>query len=163
MMAPEPENSTAAENPWLGARDRRRPHPTPRARRVLMFVIVTGVLCGFAVLVWLIAELRLLMDKSRLPAHEDLQRAALAFKTLAIVMSVSVLCVAVWIGHFAWRVHRENVYPPPGSRHMRVRRVRRDREARRLAYICYALAGALFGSAIAITPVAFQVMRMLGL
>ncbi len=153
----------APHNPWTGERDRRRPHPAPRARLALMVTLVSGVLCGFAVLVWLIAELRLLMDKSRIPTQPDLERAALAFRVLAVVMSLSVMGVATWIGHFAWRVHKEQVYPPPGSRHLRVRRVRRGREALRVAYIFYAAAIVLAVVAILITPLAFGILRTLPL
>jgi polyferredoxin len=135
----------------------------PRARTALMVAIVVGVLCALAVLVWLIAELRLLMDKSRVPTREDLERAALAFKTLSVVMSCAVLGAATWIGHFAWRIHREEVYPPPGSRHLRVKRVRRGKEARRVAWYCYALAVLLIAGALAIAPVAFHMMRTLPL
>jgi hypothetical protein len=151
------------QHPWQGGNDRRQPHPAPRARLVLMTTMVIGVLCGFTVLVWLIAELRLLMDKSRVPSQQDLERAALAFKVLAVVISLSVTGAAIWVGHFAWRVHREQVYPPPGSRHLRVRRVRRGLEARRVAYAFYAAAGVLAAAGIAITPLAFHIMRTLRL
>lgn len=143
--------------------ERRRPHPLPRARIALMILIVLGLLVGFASLVWLIAELRLLMDKTRIPTHEDLERAALAFKVLAVVMSISVFGMATWIGHFAWRVHRHDVYPPPGSRHLRVKRVRKGAEARSVAYACYSLAALLVLAGIAITPMAFHIMGTLGL
>lgn len=143
--------------------ERRRPHPMPRARIVLMILIVLGLLAGFGSLVWLIAELRLLMDKTRIPTHQDLERAALAFKVLAVVMSLSVLGMATWIGHFAWRVQREQVYPPPGSRHLRVKRVLRGRETLRVVYVCYGLAGVLTIAGVVMTPVAFHIMRSLGL
>lgn len=143
--------------------ERRRPHPMPRARRVLMVLIILGLLAGFASLVWLIAELRLLMDKTRIPTHEDLERAALAFKVLSVLMSLSVLGMATWIGHFAWRVHRAEVYPPPGSRHIQVKRVRKGKESLRVAYACYFLTVLLAAAGFTIAPMAFHIMRTLGL
>ncbi len=128
-----------------------------------MILIILGVMAGFVTLVWLIAELRLLMDKDRVPTPADLERAALAFKALAAVLGTSLVAVATWIGHFAWRVQRTAVFPPPGSRQLRVRRVLRGAEALRVAYLCYAVAGILMMLGIAVTPVAFHLMKTLRL
>jgi hypothetical protein len=69
-----------------------------------MALIVLGVLLGFALLVWLAVEVRKLTDATRVPPTlADIERATLLLRALAVIMSVSLAGVAVWIGHFACR------------------------------------------------------------
>lgn len=144
--------------------ERRRPHPAPVARFVLMGLIVLGVLIGFTLLVWLAIEVRKLTDDQRVaPTPADIQRAALLLRTLAVIMSVSLAGVAVWIGHFAWRVRVADVYPPPGSRHMNVRRVLRGAEAQRVAKVCFVLAVLLVAAGCALVPLVWELLERLGL
>ncbi len=134
------------------------------ARRLLMVLIVLGVLGGFTLLVWLAVEVRRLTDDLReAPTLEDIQRATLLLRTLAVIMSVSVVGVAVWVGHFAWRVRQADVYPPPGSRHLRARRVLRGAEAQRVARICLVLAALLFACGLSLAPLVFALLERLGL
>lgn len=142
--------------------ERRRPHPAPVARRILMLAIILGVLAGFALLVWLAVEIRTLTDDSRIPTIEDVRRAARLFHILAWSMSASAVGVAIWIGHFAWRVRRDEVYPPPGSRHLRVRRVLRGEAARRIANACFVIAALLFVCGLVLAPLALRVLASLG-
>ena len=128
-----------------------------------MLAIMLGVLAGFTLLVWLAVDVRKLTDKSRLPTTEDLARAALLFRILGVVMAVSLLGVAAWIGHFAWRVRAAGVYPPPGSRHLRVRRVLRGAEARRVAVVCYTIAGMLAACGAVLVPLVYRLLARLGL
>ncbi len=160
---PAEELSPGASGTWPGGIDRRRPHPAPLGRRTLMIAIILAVLAGFTLLVWLAVDVRKLTQKSRLPTSDDLARAALLFRILAFVMSASLLGVAAWIGHFAWRVRRYQVYPPPGSRHLRVRRVLRDVEARRVAVICFFIAGMLTLIGLALVPLVLRLLATLGL
>lgn len=144
--------------------ERRRPHPAPVARVVLMALIVLGVLVGFTLLVWLAVEVRRLSGDLRgAPKPGDIHRAALLLRTLAVIMGVSLAGVAVWIGHFAWRVHAADVYPPPGSRHMNVRRVLRGAEAQRVAKVCFVLAALLLAAACTLVPLVWELLQRLGL
>ncbi len=144
--------------------ERRRPHPAPVARLVLMGLIVLGVLIGFTLLVWLAVEVRKLTDDQRVtPTFADIQRAAFLLRTLAVIMSVSLAGVAVWIGHFAWRVRVADVYPPPGSRHMNVRRVLRGAEAQRVARVCLVLAVLLLAAGCTLVPLVWELLERLGL
>jgi len=87
----------------------------------------------------------------------------LLLRTLAVIMSVSLAGVAVWIGHFAWRVRAADVYPPPGSRHMNVRRVLRGAEAQRVATICFVLAVLLLAASCTLVPLVWELLERLGL
>lgn len=157
--------STDPDQPdsWPVEHDRRRPHPAPLGRRLLMLLIVLGVLGGFTLLVWLFVEVKRLTDGSSVPAPADIHRAIVLLRTLAVIMSVSVVSVAVWIGHFAWRVHKSDVYPPPGSRQLRVHHVRRGPDAQRLARFLLLLAAVLFACGVALAPLLFDLLRNLGL
>lgn len=129
-----------------------------------MVLIVLGVLAGFTLLIWLAVEVRRLTDDLRAaPTPADVHRAALLLRCLAVIMSVSLAGVAVWIGHFAWRVRVADVYPPPGSRHMNVRRVLRGAEAQRVANIFFALAVLLFAAGCALVPAVWELLERLGL
>lgn len=128
-----------------------------------MLLIVLGLLAGFTLLVWLAVEVRKLTDDLQAPAPGDVRRAALLLHALAIIMSVSVVGLALWIGHFAWRVRKADVYPPPGSRHLRVRRVARGADAQRIARLCFVLAAILCAAGLAFAPLAFELLERLGL
>jgi hypothetical protein len=129
-----------------------------------MVLIVLGVLLGFALLVWLAVEVRKLTDATRVPPTlADIERATLLLRALAVIMSVSLAGVAVWIGHFAWRVRAADVYPPPGSRHMHVRRVLRGAEAQRVATICFVLAVLLLAAGCTLVPLVWELLERLGL
>jgi hypothetical protein len=129
-----------------------------------MALIVLGVLLGFALLVWLAVEVRKLTDATRVPPTlADIERATLLLRALAVIMSVSLAGVAVWIGHFAWRVRAADVYPPPGSRHMHVRRVLRGAEAQRVATICFVLAVLLLAAGCTLVPLVWELLERLGL
>lgn len=143
--------------------ERRRAHPMPLARRLLAVLIVLGVLGAFALLVWLAVQIRALTDNSHAPTTGDVQRAAQLFRMLSWILSASIVGTATWIGHFAWRIRREEVYPPPGSRHLRVRRVRRGDDARRVANICMALAVLLLICGLALAPLVTHLLASLGL
>ncbi|HKE44740.1 MAG TPA: hypothetical protein VKB41_09420 [Steroidobacteraceae bacterium] len=143
--------------------ERRRPHPAPIARRLLMVVIVLGVLAAFSVLIWLAVQIRTLTDNSHSPTRDDLHRATELFRTLVWILSASVVGVAIWIGHFGWRIRRSGVYPPPGSRHLRVRRVLRGDEARRAANLCIAAALVLLICGLAEVPLVLHLLASLGL
>jgi hypothetical protein len=128
-----------------------------------MLAIIVGVLAAFTLLVWLAVEVKALTDQTRVPTEEELRRAATLFRILAVVMSGSVLGVALWIGHFAWRVHKFEVYPPPGSRQMRVRRVLRGAEARRVSSVCFVIAGLLAAAGAWLAPLVFRLLSAMGL
>jgi hypothetical protein len=149
--------------PLAGAPERRRPHPMPIARRLLMLGIVLGVLAAFSMLVWLVVQIRTLTDNSRVPTGDDVHRAAELFRTLAWILSASVIGVAIWIGHFALRIRRSQVYPPPGSRQLQVRRVLKGQEANRIASICMAVAVLLLICGLALAPLVLRALARLGL
>ena len=128
-----------------------------------MAAIVVGVLTAFGLLVWLALQVNTLTDRTRIPPAEELARALKLFRVLAIIMSASVLGVAIWIGHFAWRVHQADVYPPPGSRHLRVKRVLRGPEARRVAALCFTIAGILALAGASLAPLVLRLLATLGL
>lgn len=128
-----------------------------------MAAIVLSVLAAFTLLVWLAVQVKALTDQARVPRAGELRQAALLFRILAVVVSVSVLGVAAWIGHFAWRVRETRVYPPPGSRQLRVRRVLRGAEADRVATVCFTLAGLLAIAGASLVPLVFRLFSALGL
>ena len=142
--------------------ERRRPHPAPIARRLLMTLIVLGVLAAFSVLIWLAVQIRTLTDNSHSPNAFDLRRATELFRTLVWILSASVVGVAIWIGHFGWRIRRSEVYPPPGSRHLRVRRVLKGEAARRMANLFMVLAGVLLICGLAEVPLVMHLLTSLG-
>jgi hypothetical protein len=128
-----------------------------------MLLIVLGMLGAFSVLVWLVVQIRTLTDNSRIPNVEDVRRAAELFRRLAWILSASVIGAAIWIGHFAWRIRRNAVYPPPGSRHLHVRRVLRGAEAKRVSSICMVLAVLLLICGLALAPLVSRALERLGL
>jgi hypothetical protein len=142
--------------------ERRRPHPAPIARGVLMALIVLGVLTAFSVLVWLAVQIRTLTDNSHAPNGADLRRATELFRILVGILSASVVGVAIWIGHFGWRVRRSEVYPPPGSRHLRVRRVLRGDAARRMANLFIVMSVVLLICGLAEVPLVMHLLASLG-
>jgi hypothetical protein len=142
--------------------ERRRPHPAPIARGLLMALIVLGVLAAFSVLVWLAVQIRTLTDNSHAPNAGDLQRATELFRTVVWILSASVVAVAIWIGHFGWRIRRSEVYPPPGSRHLRVRRVLRGDAARRMANFFMTVAAVLLICGLAEVPLVTHLLKSLG-
>ena len=127
-----------------------------------MFLIVLGMLGAFSLLVWLVVQIRTLTDNSRIPNSEDVLRAAELFRSLAWILSASVVGAAIWIGHFAWRIRSNEVYPPPGSRHIHVRRVLRGAEARRASNICMTLAVLLLICGLALAPLVSRALERLG-
>jgi hypothetical protein len=141
--------------------ERRRPHPAPLGRRLLIVLIVLGVLGSFTLLIWLAVDVRRLTEDVKVPTPEDLRRAVVLLRTLAVIMSVSVAGVAIWIGHFAWRVRKSDVFPPPGSRHIRVDRVRRGPEAQRLAQILFVLSAALLACSAVLAPLVWRLTDVL--
>ena len=135
----------------------------PIARRLLMVLIVLGVLGAFSVLVWIVMQIRTLTDNSRIPNTDDVRRAAELFRTVAWILSASVVGVAIWIGHFGMRIRRNDVYPPPGSRHISVRRVLRGADARRIANTCMILAVLLLVCGLSLAPLVLRALSRLGL
>jgi hypothetical protein len=128
-----------------------------------MIAIVLGVLAAFSVLVWLVVQIRTLTDNSRVPGVQDVRRAAELFRSVAWILSASVVGAAIWIGHFALRIRRNEVYPPPGSRHIQVRRVLRGAEAKRVSNICMTLAALLLICGITLAPLVLRALARLGL
>jgi hypothetical protein len=112
-------------------------------------------------LIWLAVDVRRLTEDVKVPTPEDLRRAVVLLRTLAVIMSVSVAGVAIWIGHFAWRVRKSDVFPPPGSRHIRVDRVRRGPEAQRLAQILFVLSAALLACSAVLAPLVWRLTDVL--
>jgi len=135
----------------------------PLGRRLLMLLIVLGVLGGFTLLVWLSVEVKKLTDDLSVPTPQDIQRAVVLLRTLAVIMSVSVVSVSVWIGHFAWRVRKSDVFPPPGSRHVRVKRILHGPEAQRMANLCIVLAVLLLAGGLALVSFVFGLLEQIGL
>lgn len=135
----------------------------PLGRRLLMLLIVLGVLGGFTLLVWLSVEVKKLTDDLSVPTRQDIQRAVVLLRTLAVIMSVSVVSVSVWIGHFAWRVRKSDVFPPPGSRHVRVKRILHGPEAQRMANLCIVLAVLLLAGGLALVSFVFGLLEQIGL
>jgi len=127
-----------------------------------MLLIILGVLGGFTLLVWLAVEVRKLTDDVNVPTLEDVERVVVLLRTLAVIMSVSVVGVAIWIGHFAWRVRQADVFPPPGSRHVRVNRVLHGPEAQRVANLCFVLAVLLFAGGLALVSFVFGLLEQIG-
>ncbi|HEY7377535.1 MAG TPA: hypothetical protein VH542_02510 [Steroidobacteraceae bacterium] len=165
-MSPRPANTalpgSAAPLDTVPGSERRRPHPAPVARRVLMVLIVLGVLGAFSVLVWLAVQIRTLTDNSHTPNADDLRRATELFRTLVRILSASVVGVAIWIGHFGWRIRRSEVYPPPGSRHLRVRRVLRGAAAKRMANVFIGVGFVLLLCGLAEVPLVMRLLASLG-
>jgi hypothetical protein len=153
---------SAAHLDAVAGSERRRPHPAPIARRVLMALIVLGVLAAFSVLVWLAVQIRTLTDNSHAPNAGDVRRATELFSTLVWILSASVVGVAIWIGHFGWRIRRSEVYPPPGSRHLRVRHVLRGDAARRMANLFIGVGFVLLICGLAEVPLVMQLLASLG-
>jgi len=135
----------------------------PLGRRLLMLLIVLSMLGGFTLVVWLAVEVKSLGQDVSAPTDEDIRRAVILLRTLAVITSMSVAGVAIWIGHFAWRVRKSDVFPPPGSRHVRVKRVLHGPEAQRMANLCFVLAVLLLAGGLALVSFVFGLLEQIGL
>jgi hypothetical protein len=165
QSSPQGEHSAArleTPPPESVPADRRRPHPMPIARRLLMLLIVLGVLGAFALLIWLAVQIRAVTEDSHIATADDVHRAARLLRILAWILSASIVAAATWIGHFAWRIRRNEVYPPPGSRHLHVRRILRGEEARRVANVCMAFAVVLLLCGFGLAPLVTHVLESIG-
>ena len=139
--------------------ERRQPHPSPRGRKTLKWVIIAGALAGFGILFYLNVLLQRVIDKAQPAAPRDVVNLTLWLKVMSVVMGLSMFGVALWIAHFAWRIGTTAVYPPPGSRHIKSKRVVRGHPARLFAMIGYFVAATLGFAGLALIPV---VWRLLG-
>lgn len=145
---------------WAGD-ERRRPHPAPRARKTLKWTIISGALVGFGILLYLNVLLQRVIDKTQPVAPQDVARLSEWLKIMSVVMGLSMFGVAIWIAHFAWRVSTTAVYPPPGSRHLKPKRVLRGQPARFFALIGYFLAATLGIAGLALIPLVWRLLARL--
>ncbi len=151
-MSEEPERN------WDGS-ERRQPHPAPRSRKTLKWVIMAGAVGGFGILLYLNVLLQRVIDKSQPVAPQDIASLAQWLRVMSVVMGLSMLGVAVWIAHFSWRVSTTAVYPPPGSRHIKPKRVLRGRVARTVALAGYLFAAVLGSAGVALVPVVWRLLQ----
>jgi hypothetical protein len=151
-MSEEPEQN------WDGP-ERRQPHPAPRSRKTLKWVIVAGAVGGFGILLYLNVLLQRVIDKAQPVAPQDIASLARWLRVMSVVMGLSMLGVAVWIAHFSWRVSTTAVYPPPGSRHIKPKRVLRGRVARTAALAGYLFAAVLGSAGVALVPVVWRLLK----
>jgi hypothetical protein len=145
---------------WAGD-ERRQPHPAPRARKTLKWAIISGALLGFGILLYLNVLLQRVIDRTQPVAPQDVARLAQWLKIMSVVMGLSMFGVATWIAHFAWRVSTTAVYPPPGSRHLKPKRVLRGQAARLFALIGYFLAATLGIAGLALIPIVWRLLARL--
>jgi hypothetical protein len=145
---------------WKGA-ERRHPHPSPRGRKTLKWTIMAGALAGFGILLYLNVLLQRVIDKAQPVAPSDVASLTLWLKIMSIVMGLSMFGVAVWIAHFSWRISTTAVYPPPGSRRVKPKRVVRGQPARFLAMIGYFIAASLGIAGLALIPVVWRLLAKL--
>jgi len=92
-----------------------------------------GAVVGFGILLYLNVLLQRVIDKAQPAAPEDVVRLTQWLKVMSVVMGLSMVGVATWIAHFSWRVSTTQVYPPPGSRGIKPKRVLRGTTARMFA------------------------------
>jgi hypothetical protein len=151
-MADEPSPN------WDGP-ERRAPHPAPRARKTLKWTIIVGALLGFGILLYLNVLLQRVIDRTQAVSPADAAQLTQWLKVMSVVMGLSMVGVAIWIAHFSWRVSTTAVYPPPGSRHIKPKRVLRGQPARFFSLIGYFVAAVLGCSGLALVPI---VWRLLG-
>ncbi len=139
--------------------ERRKPHPAPRSRKTLKWVIVGGAVGGFGILLYLNVLLQRVIDKAQPIAPEDIVSLSEWLRVMSVVMGLSMLGVAIWIAHFSWRVSTTAIYPPPGSRQIKPKRVLRGRVARALALAGYLLAAVLGSAGVALVPVVWRLLH----
>ena len=121
-----------------------------------------GAVLGFGILLYLNVLLQRVIDKTQTaPSPADAARLVLWLKVMSIVMGVSMVGVATWIAHFSWRVSTTEVYPPPGSRHIKPRRVLRGQPARFFSLIGYFIAAVLGCSGLALVPIVWHLLAKL--
>ena len=139
--------------------ERRQPHPAPRSRKTLKWVIVAGAVAGFGILMYLYVLLQRVTDRTQPAATADVVSLFHWLRVMSVVMGLSMVGVAVWIAHFSWRISTTAVYPPPGSRHIRPKRVLRGRVARSLALAGYLFAAVLGSAGAALVPVVWRLLH----
>ncbi|HZF15526.1 MAG TPA: hypothetical protein VE046_06255 [Steroidobacteraceae bacterium] len=143
--------------------ERRAPHPAPRARKTLKWTIIVGAVLGFGILFYLNVLLQRVIDKTNAVASPaDAVRLVQWLKVMSVVMGVSMVGVAIWIAHFSWRISTTAVYPPPGSRHIKPKRVLRGQPARFFSLIGYFIAAVLGCSGLALVPIVWRLLGKLG-
>jgi len=95
-------------------------------------------------------------------APEDVERLTHWLKVMSVVMGLSMVGVATWIAHFCWRISTTQVYPPPGSRDIKPKRVLRGTSARMFALVGYFVAATLGVTGLALIPVVWRLLAKLG-
>jgi hypothetical protein len=120
-----------------------------------------GAVLGFAILLYLNVLLQRVIDKAQPVAPEDVVRLTQWLKVMSVVMGLSMVGVATWIAHFCWRISTTQVYPPPGSREIKPKRVVRGQPARMLALVGYFVAAALGVTGLALIPVVWRLLAKL--
>ncbi|MGH8262959.1 MAG: hypothetical protein ACRET4_05745 [Steroidobacteraceae bacterium] len=121
-----------------------------------------GAVLGFGILLYLNVLLQRVIDKSQPVAPADVARLTQWLKVMSVVMGLSMVGVATWIAHFCWRISTTQVYPPPGSRDIKPKRVLRGKTARMFALIGYFLAVTLGVTGLALIPVVWRLLAKLG-
>jgi hypothetical protein len=120
---------------------------------------MAGAVGGFGILLYLNVLLQRVIDKTQPVAPEDIASLAQWLRVMSVVMGLSMLGVAVWIAHFSWRVSTTAVYPPPGSRHLKPKRVLRGRVARTVALAGYLFAAVLGSAGVALVPLVWRLLQ----
>jgi hypothetical protein len=120
-----------------------------------------GAVLGFAILLYLNVLLQRVIDKAQPVAPEDVVRLTQWLKVMSVVMGLSMVGVATWIAHFCWRISTTQVYPPPGSRDIKPKRVVRGLPARMLALVGYFVAATLGVTGLALIPVVWRLLAKL--
>jgi hypothetical protein len=120
-----------------------------------------GAVLGFGILLYLNVLLQRVIDKAQPVAPEDVVRLTQWLKVMSVVMGLSMVGVATWIAHFCWRISTTKIYPPPGSREIKPKRVLRGQPARMLALVGYFVAVTLGVTGLALIPVVWRLLAKL--
>lgn len=118
-----------------------------------------GAVLGFGILLYLNVLLQRVIDKAQPVKPEDVAHLTQWLKVMSVVMGLSMVGVAAWIAHFSWRISTTKVYPPPGSRELKPKRILRGRAARLFALLGFFVSATLGVGGLALIPV---VWRLLG-
>jgi hypothetical protein len=125
-------------------------NPSER-RKVLLLLVAVGA-CGIAAILgiqWYIGQV---LELNKEDPEAAFRKLSFVAKLVAVVISMSLILFAAWLGRLSRKVYRSGRFPPPGAKVVRDTRIVTGPSAKIRAGIGFALA-AITGAAALLVPV----------